>query len=191
MGILRDFFRGLQFYVYVLVKVDRFLFILSMLSIMPLVCLIEDLGILMRAGLTRFIFKRSLYIFSEGAYGNDYFVNKSITFFKTLLGPREMVLLYKPSFIAATDFSIVIQSLRKQKQFSEYYNLLFKEYREVFRIYVFWGVLFMVKMFLVPFINIYMWFVIPDRFLRKQIREKSFFYRFLFHNLELYQFKRP
>lgn len=79
----------MRFWIYVFIKLDNFLFKAFVLCFLPFFCLLEDIKALIRYYFVLFIYKRSLYIFSNGKYGRGYFLNNVLSTWHSIKGLDE------------------------------------------------------------------------------------------------------
>lgn len=173
-------FNGVWFFLYLLIKLDNFLFKLGVLLLVPMVCIFGDFCNLGKKAFMYFLYKRSLYILSNRKYGLDYFWNRYSHYANSFNVRGERLDLFTtPTYRFHRRISLV----------KNFYDI-FKNYDErLLPLLSYKLPLAIIRAILLPLHSLYLWFVIPRKDLRMRYKQQSFLYRFFITFIDQFEFK--
>jgi hypothetical protein len=104
-----------------LIYIDYLLFKMSALLLIPFLCILEDILVYFRKAFIKYMYFRSLFIFSNRKYGSMYFLNKLSIYYSLYFNHPENLL-----YFISSKYKLSLY-LDKLKNF--YYNLKYYDER--------------------------------------------------------------
>jgi hypothetical protein len=145
-GLIFDFFYGLFFIFGVF---DRFLMVLLFFCFSPVFFFVSDLLKLFSYYFYLFIFKRCLYILSYKKFGRDFFFNNLLFLWDSWVSRRDSLFLPFDSD----------KEIKRRISIGHLFLCFF----------------FVIKLLIYIVFSLYIYFIVPDKKLRIQIKNKSYF----------------